>query len=41
MARQRVAHDQLLDGKGVDDVAVRKRADDRFGDAEVGKRGDL
>ncbi len=41
MAGERVAHDQLLDGEGVGDVAARERIDDRFGDAEIGKRSDV
>jgi hypothetical protein len=41
VAGERVAHDELLDGEGGGDVAARERADDRLGDAEVGKRGDV
>lgn len=41
MPGQRVADDQLLDGEGLGDVAALKRADDRFGDAEIGKRNDV
>jgi hypothetical protein len=41
MAGERVAHDQLLDGEGFGDIAARERADDRFRDAEIGKRSDV
>jgi hypothetical protein len=41
VAGERVAHDELLDGERRDDVAARERADDRGGDAEIGKRGDF
>jgi hypothetical protein len=41
MAGERVAHDQLLDGERLGDVAARERADNRFGDAEIGKRSDV
>ena len=37
MAGERVAHDQLLDGERLGDVAARERVDDRFRDAEIGK----
>jgi hypothetical protein len=41
VAGQRIADDQLLDGEGGGDVAARERTDDRFGDAEIGKRSDV
>jgi hypothetical protein len=41
VAGERVAQDQALDGERLGDVAARERADDRRGDAEIGKRGDV
>jgi hypothetical protein len=35
---ERIAHDQLLYGEGGGDVATRKRAHHRVGDAEIGER---
>jgi hypothetical protein len=41
VAREGVAHDQLLDWERLGDVAARERAHHRLGDAEIGKRSDV
>jgi hypothetical protein len=41
MAGQGVADDEPLDGEGTGNAAARERVDDRVGDAEIGKRGDV
>jgi hypothetical protein len=38
MSRERVADDQLLDGKRFDDRPRAQRINDRLGSAEIGKR---
>lgn len=38
MAGERVADDELLDGKGLVDAAPGKRAHDIVGNAEIGER---
>lgn len=38
MAGERIADDELLDGKGLVDATLRKRAHDMVGNAEIGER---